>query len=67
MSLTESLLLLYEPQTRCTRPNKWKVSWINYTQVIEDNFESFVQKYCPEPEKILPLFRELRTEHLSFL
>jgi len=46
-------------------PNKWSVSWINYANVIEENFTEFVEKYCPEPEKILTLFRELRMDHLS--
>ena len=47
-------------------PNKWNVSWINYAHVIEENFVPFVEKYCPEPEKVLTLFRELRMEHLSY-
>jgi len=47
-------------------PNKWSVSWINYAHVIEENFVPFVEKYCPEPEKVLTLFRELRMEHLSY-
>jgi len=55
------------PDTRKgTIPNKWNVSWINHAEVIERNFEPFVEKYCPEPETVLTLFRELRTAHLSF-
>jgi hypothetical protein len=48
-------------------PNKWSVSWINYADVIIEKFAPFVEKYCPEPEKLLTLFRESEMEHLSYI
>jgi hypothetical protein len=59
--------VLLNPDTReGTIPNKWHLSWIANADVIEANFEPFVEKYCPEPDTVLTLFRELRTAHLSF-
>ena len=41
------------------------MSWINYAEVIEANFAPFVEKCCPEPEKLLTLFKEFQMETQS--
>ena len=55
------------PDTRKgTIPDKWSVTWINYAEVIQENFAPFVEKYCPEPKKVLSLFEQFCTERLSY-